>query len=138
MNHWNLSASDILIWGIVLHLVADWPLQIDWMAQNKTNLLHPAGYVHAGIHGLMLSIIFGWVAIPLAVLHLIIDTRKPIAWWGKLVGQTQPANRTIFQRWSTADEVEEIPVYDMGMEVRIWVDQVFHIVCIAAAALIIT
>jgi hypothetical protein len=138
MNPRNLSASDILVWGIVLHLIADWPFQTDWMAKNKQSLRHPAGYFHAAIHGVFLSLVFGWVTIPLAVLHLLIDTRKPVAWWGKLVGQTQPANQVIFQRWSPVDEVEEIPVYDMGMEVRIWVDQVFHIICIAVAALLVT
>ena len=136
MNPHDLSASDILVWGIVLHLFADWPLQTDWMAANKSNLRHPAGYVHAGIHGLLLSLIFGWAAIALAVLHLLIDTRKPLIWWGKAIGQTQPANRIIFQRWQY--ETEEIPVYDMGMEVRIWVDQVFHITCIAVAAILVT
>lgn len=138
MNPHDLSASDILVWGIVLHLVADWPFQSDWMANNKQNLRHPAGYFHAAIHGLFLSIIFGWAAIALAILHLLIDTRKPLIWWGRLMHQIQPANRVIFQRWSVGDEVEEIPVYDMGMEVRIWVDQVFHIICIAVAALLVT
>lgn len=136
MNPRNLSATDLVIWGIVLHLIADWPFQSDWMAQNKTKLSHPAGYVHAGIHGLFLSIIFGWAVIPLAFSHLLIDTRKPVQWWGKIIRQRQPANRIIFQRWQY--EVEEVPIYDMGMEVRIWVDQVFHIVCIAVAALLVS
>jgi|tagenome__1003787_1003787.scaffolds.fasta_scaffold20708201_4 hypothetical protein len=163
MNPHSLSASDLLVWGIVLHLVADWPFQSDWMAQNKMKranlgkvpgdgmttapsrmhpyslwfIRHPAAYVHAGIHGLFLAIIFGWVAIPLAVLHLIIDTRVPVVWWGRLIHQVEPANQTIFQRWNVSDEIKEIPVYDMGMEVRIWVDQVFHIICIAVAALLV-
>lgn len=135
MNPHNLSASDLLIWGIVLHLVADWPLQNDWMAEHKANLRHPAGYVHAGIHGLLLALVFGWVAIPLAIVHLLIDTRKPVVWWSRLVRQTQPENR--FQIPSGRFE-KAIPIYDIGTEVRFWTDQVFHIVCIAVAALLVT
>jgi hypothetical protein len=123
MNPRNLSPSELLIWGIVLHLIADWPLQNDWMAKNKANLLHLAGYVHAIIHGLLLAIIFSWAAIPLAVAHLFIDTRKPLVWWSKLVRQTQPTR---------SDHM-----VDVGLEVRFWTDQVFHIICVAVAALLV-
>ena len=136
MNPQDLSASDLLVWGIVLHLVADWPLQNDWMARNKSSPKHPAGYFHAGVHGLLLSIIFGWVAIPLAVTHLLIDTRKPVIWWSRLVGQSPPQNNFIPRRGKSIEE-DPIPIYDMGTEVRIWTDQVFHIVCVAVAALLI-
>lgn len=137
MNPHDLSASDLLIWGLVLHLIADWPLQNDWMARNKAKPLHPAGYVHASIHGFFLALIFGWAAFPLALSHLLIDFRKPVQWWSKLVKQTQPANRSFYQRWSATAPVEEIPVYDVGLEVRFWTDQVFHIVCVAIAALLV-
>lgn len=138
MNPWDLSTSDLLVWGIVLHLIGDWPLQNDWIAQNKMYLrISPAGYVHASIHGLLLAIIFGWAAIPLAVLHLLIDTRKPVVWWSKLVKQTQPRGSSAA---SFSDEGEFTmigPLYDIGTEVRFWTDQVFHIVCIAVAALLV-
>lgn len=138
MNPWNLSASDMAIWGIILHLIADWPLQNDWMSKNKVKLFHPAGYVHAGIHWLLLSAVFGTAAIPLAVAHLLIDFRKPVQWWSRLMRQTQPQNRVYYQRFNTWQTVEEIPLYDIGLEVRIWTDQVFHIACVAAAALLIS
>src|SRR3954447_11877979 len=138
MNPWDLSASDLLVWGIVLHLIADWPLQNDWMANNKMYLrISWAGYVHAGIHGGLLAIIFGWVALPLAVLHLLIDTRKPVAWWSKKIKQTQPKGNAA----ATFDDEGEFtmigPLYDIGTEVRFWTDQVFHIFCIALAALLV-
>lgn len=138
MNPWELSASDLLVWGIVLHLIADWPLQNDWMAKNKQSLRHPAGYFHAGIHGFLLAFVFSWVAIPLAIAHLLIDTRKPVEWWSRLVKQTQPENRYFFQRSdSSSRKVYEIMVYDIGTEVRFWTDQVFHIACVAVAALLV-
>ena len=146
MNPWDLSASDLMIWGLVAHLVADWPLQNDWMAQNKANLRRPAGYVHATVHGVFLALVFGWVALPLAVAHLLIDTRKPVVWLSRLVGQTQPQGRRVIpaghpfsfgapiydEKWPM------LPLYDVGTEVRFWTDQVWHIACIAIAALAVT
>lgn len=164
MNLWDLSASDILVWGIVLHLIADWPFQNDWMANNKMKRRvrkqrhgdgiispprmyqpsdrwwdrHPAAYVHAGIHVLFLAYIFGWVAIPLGVAHLLIDTRVPIVWWGtKVFKQTQPQGDLVEATRPNHNEFAYKPLYDMGAEVRIWTDQVFHIFCIAVAALIV-
>lgn len=116
-----MSATELLAWGVVAHLVCDWLLQNEWMAVNKTNLRHPAGYVHAGIHGIGLAFVFGWVALPLAASHLLIDTRKPVAWWSSLIRQTQP-------------DPTGFPIMDIGADVRIWVDQVWHIGAIAIAA----
>lgn len=140
MNPFDLSASDLMIWGLVAHLVADWPLQNDWMAKHKANLKHPAGYVHAYIHGFFLVFVFGWAAIPLAVVHLLIDTRVPVVWWSKLVRQTQPSNDFAMSdtiSFESRTYAPPIPVYSIGHEVRFWTDQVFHIICIAIAALLI-
>ena len=164
MNPWDLSASDLLVWGIVLHLIADWPLQNDWMANNKAKranlgeipgdgmmtapsrmhpyslwfVRHPAAYVHAGIHGILLALIFGWVAIPLSIAHLIIDTRTPVVWWSRLIGQTQPQGSVVETGWDERQlKITTVSLYDIGTEVRFWVDQVFHIACIAVAALLV-
>jgi hypothetical protein len=134
MNPRHLTASELLVWGIVIHLVADWVLQNDWMANNKQSLLHPAAYVHALIHGLCLAFIFGWAAVFLACAHLLIDTRKPVEWWSKLIRQTQPQGKGVRLTGST----EYVMLWDAGTEVRFWTDQVFHIACIAVAALVIT
>lgn len=166
MNPWDLSASELLTWGILLHLIADWPLQNDWMANNKMKRRarridtdrdvrvrwprwwdrHTAAYIHAGIHGLLLMLIFGWVATPLAIVHLIIDTRWPVIRWSQFIKQTQPR----LPLWPEKDVDENnrnayflfnvgkgAPMMDMGMEVRIWTDQVFHMTCIVIAALLV-
>jgi hypothetical protein len=171
MNPFSLSASDLLIWGVVLHLIADWPLQNEWMATNKMLRRlktrfgdgmsgpmrlyettswwdrHPAAYVHAGIHGLLLSIVFGWVAIPLAIAHLIIDCRWPVAKWSWLMGQTQPPELPRYIKgWKPGDPRSEpsisgllpFDVMYVGTEVRFWNDQVFHIICVAIAAVLVT
>jgi hypothetical protein len=142
MNPFDLTASDLLIWGIVAHLIADWPLQNDWMARNKASLRHPAGYVHAGIHGVLLAFVFGWVAAPLAAVHMLIDTRVPVVWWSRLVQQTQPEGRRVsvlteHDRRPPDWDLRPRPLYDIGTEVRFWTDQVFHIACIAVAALMV-
>ena len=98
--------------ALVAHLVADWLLQNDWMARNKSNLAHPAAWVHSGIHGVLLGVILGWLGgLTLGVLHMLVDTRFPQRWWGRLYRQTA-----------------EGPLHD---HVMIWGDQVIHIALIA-------
>jgi hypothetical protein len=113
----GFHATSLLVWGIVIHLFADWILQNEWMAVNKTSLLHPAAYVHSGIHLLGLLLIFQWwVALLIAITHLLIDTRVPLAWWRKFYRQTT-----------------EGPI---AIHVAIWTDQVLHITVLAIAALV--
>lgn len=108
--------SDLLVLGIVIHLFCDWPLQNHWMATHKANLRHPAGYVHAGIHTLGMLLIFPpIVALAIGIVHLLIDTRKPVQWWQHFYGQTTEGPYAI--------------------HVQIWLDQVLHIAVIALAAL---
>ncbi len=99
--------------GLIAHLVADWLLQNDWMALNKMNLRHPAGWVHASIHAILLGLALGWIGgVVLGVLHLLLDTGAPLNWWirvfKKCKGTAQPAL------------------------IRLWTDQAVHIVAIAA------
>jgi hypothetical protein len=113
-----MSATELLVWGIVVHLVVDWLLQNEWIAVNKTNLRHPAGWIHATVHGVALLLVFpALAAAAIAFVHLLIDTRKPLAWWEKVVSQTS-----------------EGPV---AAPVHIWRDQTLHIAVLAVAALIV-
>ena len=101
--------------ALVWHLVADWLLQNEWM-QNKTNLLHPAAWVHSGIHLLGLLVLFPtWLALLVGLSHLLIDTRKPLIWWRTFFRQTQD------------------PSNPASMHVAFWGDQVAHIAIIAIA-----
>ncbi len=68
--------------GIIAHLAADWLLQNDWMARNKADLRHPAAWVHATIYGILQALALGWIGgLVLGVLHLVIDTGRPVNWW---------------------------------------------------------
>jgi len=97
--------------GLLAHLIADWLLQNDWMARNKSSLKHPAAWVHAGIQTLLLGLALGWVAgLTLGFIHLLVDTRVPIRWWQRVFRQTTTG--------------------EAAMHVAIWEDQVIHIVCI--------
>jgi hypothetical protein len=98
--------------ALVAHLVADWVLQNDWMALNKVRLRHPASWTHAAIHGVCLGLALGWAAgLVLGFIHLLIDTRIPVAWWMRT-----------FKKCERAPEAGTIAV---------WLDQTLHITCIA-------
>jgi hypothetical protein len=99
--------------GLVAHLVADWLLQNDWMALNKMNLRHPAGWVHAAIQGLLLGLALGWLGgVVLGILHLLLDTGVPVNWWVR-----------VFKKCERAPQAALI---------CLCTDQVIHITAIAA------
>ena len=106
--------SDLLILGIVAHLVADWLLQNDWMARNKASLRHAAAWVHGAIHFALMLLVFAWpVALLVALTHMLLDTRRPLAWWRRAFRQTREG--------------------DVALHVAIWGDQVAHVVTIVFA-----
>jgi hypothetical protein len=99
--------------ALVAHLIADWLLQNDWMALNKTNLRHPAGYVHASIHGILLGLALDWRAgVVLGALHLLIDTGRPLGWWLRVFKKCEASPHVVW--------------------IRIWTDQALHFVTLAA------
>src|SRR5512136_303200 len=107
------SAMTLFEKALVAHLVADWLLQNDWMAGNKRNLRHPAGWVHGLIHVTLLGLALGWMGgVVLGVLHLLIDTGGPINWWVRVFKKCDAAPQAVL--------------------IRIWTDQVLHIALIAA------
>lgn len=112
-----MQPTDLIVYGVLVHLVCDWFLQNDWMARNKANLTHPAAWVHGGIHFVGMLLIFApfW-AISIAILHMLIDTRVPLVWWRRVYHQTTTG--------------------DVALHVAIWEDQVAHVVVVAIAALL--
>ena len=113
-------AADVLAWAVVVHLIFDWLLQNEWMAQNKTSLRHPAAYVHSGLHTLGMLLLFPWwLALGVGISHLLIDTRKPVTWWIETVKQMPPST----------------PSYT---HVEIWLDQIFHLLMLVFAVLFLT
>ena len=108
--------SELFIAGLIAHLIADWFFQNEWQALNKTNPLHPAGYLHAAIHGyLMLRFGFPWAAaLWIAVAHWLIDLRFGLAWWRQGFCQTTEG--------------------PMAIHVAIWQDQAAHLIVLYIAA----
>lgn len=139
-----MSAADLLIWGFAIHLLVDWLGQNDCIARRKVNLRDWPGYVHAGMHGAAQLLIFPWwAALFIGVTHLLIDTRKPVAWWSKLIRQTQPGDLapTLATQGEGKPDREmvttlDFPIYDIGTDVRIWADQVWHLGIVVIAALV--
>ena len=112
-------ATELLVWGLIAHLVGDWLLQNDWMAFNKMSLRHPAAWVHGGIHTALLLLVFPWyAAVVIGITHILIDTRKPLLWWMEHLKQMTVEGPHV-------------------LLVEIWVDQVMHIVILAVAALLV-
>ena len=113
----RVEATVLLVWSIVVHLIADWLLQNDWMAVHKVDLRHPAAWVHSGIHTLGLCLLFSWpVALLIGLTHLLIDTRIPLLWWMGRVKQVPKDAR--------------LPI------VETWLDQVMHITVLATVVLV--
>jgi hypothetical protein len=98
--------------ALVAHLVADWLLQNDWMAHHKCRLTHPAAWVHGAIQALALAWALGWRGgLVLGLLHTLIDTRIPLAWWIRW-----------FKKSESAPEASSIAM---------WTDQAVHVALIA-------
>lgn len=99
--------------ALIMHLIGDWLLQNHWMAENKTNLRHPAAWVHGAIHMALLAFVFGPVgAVVLGLIHMLVDTRAPLNWWRRTFRMTMEG--------------------PYAQPVATWADQVLHIVCLAA------
>jgi hypothetical protein len=87
------------------------------MAVYKTSLRHPASWVHSGIHFACALFVFPlWACGILFLLHLLIDTRVPLAWWRRVYRQSQDVTSPSF-----------IPF-------AMWQDQMAHVLCIVAVA----
>ena len=56
-------------------------------------------------------------ALALGVAHLLIDTRRPLAWWNR-----------VYQR---------VPDDAQGWHIAMWSDQVLHLAVLALAALVV-
>lgn len=112
---YNLTFSELVLWGIIIHLVCDWLLQNEWMAKGKVKFGSKPSLVHGIIHSAFSTMIFTFPANTIIMIaHMFIDTRIPLQWWRRVFRQTTEG--------------------DMAIHVAIWEDQVLHIVVIVIAA----
>ena len=110
-----MAFADLFLAGCCAHAIGDWFLQNEWIALNKTNLRHPAAWIHGAQHTLLLCFVFPWsVALTVGALHMLIDTRAPLSWWRRTIRQTVEG--------------------PMAIHVAIWQDQAAHGVVLALAA----
>jgi hypothetical protein len=139
-----MSVIEFIVYGWMLHFIADWFFQNDWMARNKSRRRtpttatffrrthipaehryegdgtrwwdrHPSLYVHAAIHTAIQLVIFPWWgALAIGISHFFLDTRTPLEWWGRLTRQTADG--------------------PFKNHVAIWRDQVAHLAAIVIVA----
>lgn len=136
MIDFSVGVTVLLIWGIVAHFIADWLLQSEWIATHKMLRRtaaspvwdrHPSAYVHGAAHAAVQLLVFPWqAALAIGFIHLLIDTKEPVIGWSRLIRQTTP------------DQTVVPPAYlSIGQAVTIAADQVWHVLVIAIAALIV-
>ena len=120
----------IFSWLLIGHLVGDWLLQNDWMAQNKQrHLITAAGLVHFTIYTLTMTItLWFWAREPLTVQqiatfafltfvsHWLIDALALAKKWGQMVKQSNQVFVAI-----TVDQAFHIIV--IGLLIRLLFDQ---------------
>lgn len=108
---------NIFIQAVVLHLIADWFFQNDWMAKNK-HKFGTAMFVHSFIHVLFMLFVFNvMVSLLIGVSHALIDTRIPLYYWRRIFKQTTEG--------------------EAAMHVAIWQDQVLHVLVLANVLILI-
>jgi hypothetical protein len=97
--------------GLIAHLIGDWLLQNEWIAQRKHHLTHPAAWLHGLVHLALLGLALGWPAgLTLGALHILVDTGGPLSWWQRVFKKTNDG--------------------PIALHVAIWSDQVIHVLCI--------
>lgn len=121
----RMTFERLFIVGLLAHIIADWFLQNDWMAQYKVSLKHPAAWIHSGIHFLCFWPVIGF---PMAgfvfVTHILIDTRVPLNWW-----------KRVYRMKSYDPKQEPGSMWNViASQVAFWQDQMAHVLVIAIAA----
>ena len=100
---------------LICHLVGDWILQNQWMADRKTKI----AWVRA-IHCAIYTACFFWLgplwASYIFVTHFVIDTYKPLYWFRKARGDYQ-----------NIDDFRDSFKTPSGFFVNVVFDQIFHI-----------
>ena len=88
--------------ALVGHLVGDYLLQNDWMAQNKKRNSFPCA-VHCLLWTIAVCLCAGWMS-PIAwcalfATHFIQDRKHVVLWWMKSIGQERFATG-VLSPWS--------------------------------------
>lgn len=123
--------KDTLLLACIGHLVGDYLLQDDWMANNKKKSSSICA-IHCTLWTLSVCLFSGWGWLPflfLWITHFIQDRTKIISWWMSLKWKDQ----TEFMR---CDELRCGDIYEpsikpgLGPWSVIVVDNVWHILAI--------
>lgn len=117
LNIFAFHGGSLLPILLVCHIIADWFLQNEYVAKNKSNWKHPCAYSHSLLHFVLYSVVTSWqIAAFIAILHFIIDLRFILVWWKNLIGQTTTG--------------------EAALHVAIWQDQGAHFIVLVIACMI--
>lgn len=116
-----------LILGFLFHLVGDYLLQNDWMANEKTKNFLPA-FLHATIYSIPFMFLVSWEAwLVIYVTHFFIDRYRLATYWIQAINSTP--NRSNFGYG------KDKPMF-VSMWLMIIIDNTFHILINSACILV--
>jgi hypothetical protein len=145
----GLDPTQLLIWGMLVHLFGDFFLQNDWQAKNKANIKwqvngklpvpDKAAWVHAGIHAVIQIPLFGVASLLIGALHMLIDLRTPLTKWKQFFKQTidPPLSVRVTDYRLDPPSTRYASLSGIGMHVSIWQDQVAHLLILGIVALLV-
>lgn len=146
---------------VLVHFIADWCLQSQWMASSKTSRWLPAA-VHVAVYGAVFLVLVpasrGWVIAPIVGTHYLIDRyrlARHVNWAANFIAPrvwipyptppgrppnpgASPIYHGRWQRnppWSECSQFGSppgVPDY-IGFIVMVTVDQIMHLLCNWAA-----
>jgi len=106
---------------LIGHLVGDYILQNDWMAQNKKKSWFPC-FVHCVLYTLAVMLFTGWNIVwapAVFVSHYIFDRTGIVMWYMKITKKTIPDGQSM-----SDPKVMFFPLVYVG------VDNTLHLVCL--------
>lgn len=108
-----------LILGFLFHVIGDYVMQNDWMAQNKTKSFFPA-FIHATIYSLPFLLIIEyefWLI--LFISHFLIDRYRLAVYWIKFLNWNWKSTNFGYQ--------SDKPMW-MSVWLMIIIDNTFHLI----------
>ena len=114
-----MTLATALVLGFLFHVIGDYLMQNDWMAQNKTKAFLPA-FIHATIYSLPFLFITDIEFWPIVyVTHYLIDRYRLAVYWIKLANWN----------WSSTNfgSGSEKPIW-MSVWLMISIDNTFHLI----------
>lgn len=124
--------GDEMDW-LIGHLIGDYLLQNDWMAQGKKNRHWPC-FVHVALYTAAVMLLARWpiwAAAAVFIPHYLIDRWQFVPWYMRTIGQRYFMRPTVIDRtWQGPCLIDVSLAVGLGPWSIIVVDNVMHLVCL--------